>query len=59
MVGTPIIQVQRPINQGLIKDLILPLLSVDLEMAKEQERKMELPGIKTQGLWLSVPVLCH
>ena len=30
MVGTPINQVQRPINQGLIKDLILPLLSVDL-----------------------------
>ena len=30
MVGTPINQVQRPINQSLIKDLILPLLSVDL-----------------------------
>ena len=29
MVGTPINQVRRPINQGLIKDLILPLLSVD------------------------------
>ena len=30
MVGTPINQVQRLINQCLIKDLILPLLSVDL-----------------------------
>ena len=29
MVGTPINQVQRLINQGLIKDLILPLLFVD------------------------------
>ena len=29
MVGTPVDQVQRLINQGLIKDLILPLLSVD------------------------------
>ena len=30
MVGTPIDQVRRLINQGLIKDLISPLLSVDL-----------------------------
>ena len=30
MGGTSINQVQRLTNQGLIKDLILPLLSVDL-----------------------------
>ena len=30
MIGTPIDQVRIPINQGLIKDLVLPLLSVDL-----------------------------
>ena len=49
MVGTPINQVRRLINQGLIKDLSSPLLSVDFEMMKEQERKVELPGIEPRA----------
>ena len=47
MVGTPIILVRRPINPGLIIDLwIMPLRPKTSEMAKEQERKVEPPGIE-------------
>ena len=47
MVGTPIILVQRPINPGLIIDLwIIPLCPKTSEMVKEQERKVEPPGIE-------------
>ena len=55
MVGTPIVLVQRPISPGLIKDLynkIMPLRPKTSEMAKEQERKEELPGIKRRGIGL-------
>ena len=59
MVGTPINQVRRVINQGLIKDLISPLLSVDLWNGERAGKKGGAAGNRTQGLWLSVPVLCH
>ena len=50
MVGTPIILVQRPINPGLIIDLwIMPLRPKTSEIAKEQERKVEPPGIKPRA----------
>ena len=46
MVGTPINLVQSSISSGLIKDLwIKPLRLKTSEMAKGQERKVELPGI--------------
>ena len=54
MVGTPIILVQRPISPGLIKDLwIMPLRPKTSEMAKEQERKVELPGIEPRVIGLT------
>ena len=50
MVETPIISVQRPINPGLIKDLwSMPLRPKTSAMAKEQERKVEPPGIKSRA----------
>ncbi len=50
MVGTPIILVRRPINPSLIIDLwIVPLCLKTSEMAKEQERKVELPGIEPRA----------
>ena len=56
MVGTPIILVQRPINPGLIIDLrIMPLRPKTSEMAKEQERKVEPPGIEHKATGM----LCH
>ena len=56
MVGTPIILVQRPINPGPIKDLwIMPLRPKTSEMTKEQERKVELPGIEPRAT--GIP--CH
>ena len=56
MVETPIILVQRPINPGLIKDLsIMPLCPKTSEMAKEQERKVEPPGIEPRA----TGILCH
>ena len=56
MVGAPIILVQRPISPGLIKDLwIMPLRSKTSEMAKEQERKVEPPGIEPRAI--GIP--CH
>ena len=48
MVGTPINFVQRPINQGLIKELLIKPLLLRLktsEMMKGHERKVELLGI--------------
>ena len=54
MVGTPVNLVRRPISPGLIKDLwIKPLRSKTFEMAKEQERKMELPGIEPRAIGLT------
>ena len=51
MVGTPIILVRRPINSGLIKDLwIMPLRPKTSEIAKEQEGKVEPPGIEPTPL---------
>ena len=51
MVGTPIILVQRP-----IKDLcIMPLRPKTSEMVKEQERKVEPPGIEPRAT--GIP--CH
>ena len=56
MVGTPIILVQRPINPGPIKDLwIMALHPKTSEMTKEQERKVELPGIEPRAT--GIP--CH
>ena len=56
MVGAPIILVRRPINPGLIIDLwILPLCPKTSEMAKEQERKVEPPGIEPRAF--GIP--CH
>ena len=56
MSGTPIILVRRPINPGLIKDLwIMPLRPKTSEMAKEQERKVESPGIEPRAI--GIP--CH
>ena len=56
MLGTPIILVQRPINPDLIKDLwIMPLSPKTSEMAKEQERKVEPPGIEPRAT--GIP--CH
>ena len=43
MVGTPISQVRRLINQGPIQDLSRHYCPWTFEMAKEQERKVELP----------------
>ena len=57
MVGTPINQVRRPINQDLIKDLISPILSVDLWNGERAGRKGGAAGNRIQGLWLSMPVL--
>ena len=56
MVGAPIILAQRPISPGLIKDLwIMPLRSKTSEMAKEQERMVEPPGIEPRA----VGIPCH
>ena len=55
MVGTPINQFRRPINQRLIKDLILSLLSVDLWNGEQAGKKGGAAGNRTQGLWLSMP----
>ena len=50
-VGTPIILVRRPINSGLIKDLwIMPLRPKTSEIVKEQEGKVEPPGIEPTPL---------
>ena len=55
-VGTPIILVRRPINSGLIKDLwIMPLRPKTSEIAKEQEGKVEPPGIEPRAT--GIP--CH
>ena len=52
MVGTPIDQVRRLINQGLIKDLISPLLSVDLWNDERAGKKGGAAGNRTLGpLW--------
>ena len=40
-------QVQRLINLGLIKDLILPLLSMDLQNGERAEKKGEAAGIRS------------
>ena len=56
MVENPIILIQRPIRLGLIKDQDCPKT---FEMAKEQERKVELPGIKPRAFGLPCQVLCH
>ena len=56
MGGTPIIMVRRPMNPGLIIDLwIMPLRLKTSEMAKEQERKVEPPGIEPRASG----ILCH
>ena len=55
MVGTPINQARTLINQGLIKDL----MSVDLWNGERAGKKGGGARSRTQGLWLSVPVLCH
>ena len=47
MVRTSINQVRRPINQGLIKDLILPLLSVDLWNGERAGKKGGAAGNRT------------
>ena len=58
MVGTPIILVQRPISPGVIKDLwIMPLRLKTSEMAKEQERKVKLPGIESKLVVVVVVVV--
>ena len=45
-----IVLVWRPINPGLIIDLwIMPLRPKTSEMAKEQERKVEPPGIEPRA----------
>ena len=51
-----IILIWKPINLGLIKDLwIMPLRPKTSEMAKEQERKVEPPGIEPRAT--GIP--CH
>ena len=52
-------QVRRLINLGLIKDLILSILSVDLWNGKGAGKKGGAAGDQTEGLWLFVPVLCR
>ena len=47
MVGTPIDLLRRLISPSQqIIDPIMPFLHVDLEIVKEQERKVELSGVK-------------
>ena len=53
-------QVWRLINLGLIKKTLschnCPWTS---EMAKEQERQVELPGVETMAFGFPCQVLCH
>ena len=52
MVVIPINQVQRIINQGLIKDQILPLLNVGLRNGKKAGKKGGAVGNQTRAIGL-------
>ena len=52
MVGTPINLTQRLISYCLIKESLVVLHLKTSEMAKEQERKVELPGVERRAFGL-------
>ena len=55
--GLPLLQ--RLTSLGLIKDAILPLLSIHLCNGKRAWKKGGAARSQTQGLWFTVLVLCH
>ena len=60
IVRTPINLIRRLISPVLIKDpWIMPLRPKTSEMAKEQERKVALPGVKPRAISLPRQLLCH
>ena len=66
MVGTPINQVRRVINQGLIKDLISPLLYCEgwllmgvVAQWQSTARKVKGPGFDSRQLHLSFLLFRH
>ena len=55
MIGTPINQVRRVINQGLIKDLISPLLYCEAWLLVGVVAQWQSTGTESQRPWVRFP----